>query len=123
MWRVLIVDDERLFGEALRDFLSDTYEVELTTTVATTLARLRDGAPFDVILCDVQLPDGTAMQIYEALRAADAMRGFVFVSGGTDDPDVRALVASGRHPVLVKPFDLDTLPALIERQASLARLG
>jgi DNA-binding NarL/FixJ family response regulator len=86
---------------------------------------LREDASFEVILCDVQLPDGTAATIFAAYCAQWPERAhrFVFLSGGTDDPLVRSLVASGKHPVLRKPFDLDALPALIEQQASVVRIG
>ena len=119
--RVLVVEDERLLGEAMCELLGDDHDVELATTVSAANRRLREDAGFEVILCDVQLPDGTAAQIYDAYCAVwpERARRFVFLSGGTDDPAVRALFAAGKHPVLRKPFDLDVLPAIIERQASL----
>jgi DNA-binding response OmpR family regulator len=121
--RVMIVEDERLLGEAMCELLGDDHDVELTTTVAAAIRRLRDDASFEVILCDVQLPDGTAAQIFADYCAVwpDRQRRFVFLSGGTDDPEVRRLLVAGTHRVLRKPFDLDELPIVIERQASLAR--
>lgn len=121
----MIVEDERLLGEAMVELLGDDHDVELASSVATAIRRLCEDARFEVILCDVQLPDGTAADIYEAYRAAwpERAQRFAFVSGGTDDPRVRPLLDSGRHPVLRKPVDLDALPAMIERLASLAGLG
>jgi CheY-like chemotaxis protein len=123
--RVLIVEDERLLGEALCELLGDDHDVELATTVAAAIKVLREDPSFEVILCDVQLPDGTAVQVYDDYCTAwpDRTRRFVFLSGGSDDGEVRQLIASGRHQVLRKPFDLDALPSVIERQASLAGLG
>lgn len=123
--RVLVVEDERLLGEAICDLLGDEFDVELATTVAKASARLREDPSFEVILCDAQLPDGTALEIYEAYRAMwpERVQRFVFVSGGTDDGSLRALLTSGRHRVLTKPFDIDALPALVAEQVSLARFG
>ncbi|HEU4615300.1 MAG TPA: hypothetical protein VFS15_24570, partial [Kofleriaceae bacterium] len=59
--RVLVVEDERLLGEAICDLLGDEFDVELATTVAKASARLREDPSFEVILCDAQLPDGTAL--------------------------------------------------------------
>jgi DNA-binding response OmpR family regulator len=121
---VLIVEDERLLGEAMCDFLGDFYRADLVTTVAAAVQRLRDDPSIEIILCDVGLPDGTAAHVFAAYCAAWPDRGnrFVFLSGGTNDPSVRDLLATQRYPVVRKPFDLDDLPALIERQASLAGL-
>ena len=118
--RVLIVEDERLLGEAMCEFLGDDHDVELTSTVAGAIARLSADPSFEVILCDAQLPDGTAAQIYASYCVLWPERAgrFVFLSGGTDDAAVRELLSTGRHTVLRKPFDLDLLPALIDRQAS-----
>ncbi len=118
--RVLVIDDERLLAEALCDVLSDDHDVELATTVAAAVRRLREDPGFEVVLCDVMLPDGTAVDIHRAYRAAFPGREhrMVFITGGTDDPQLRAIVAAGRHEVLRKPFDLDKLAALIERVAA-----
>lgn len=123
--RVLVVEDERLLGEAICELLEEEFDVELSTTVASANTRLREDPSFEVILCDAQLPDGTALEIFEAYSARwpERMQRFVFVSGGTDDGPLRALLTSGRHRVLIKPFDIDVLPALVAEQVSLARLG
>jgi DNA-binding NtrC family response regulator len=120
--RVLVIEDERLLGEVMCELLGDDHDVELASTVAAANKRLREDGSFEVILCDVQLPDGTAAQIYDAYCAVWPERAtrFIFLSGGTDDQAVRSLFA--KHPVLRKPFDLDALPALIERHASLVRI-
>jgi DNA-binding NarL/FixJ family response regulator len=123
--RVLIVEDERLLGEAMTEFLGDDHDVELVTTVAAAIRRLRDDASFEVVLCDAQLPDGNAAQIFDDYCGAWPQRAnrFVFVTGGSDGGPVRDLLASGRHRVVRKPFDLDAVSALITTVASLARLG
>jgi DNA-binding response OmpR family regulator len=107
--RVLIVDDERLLREAMCDLLSDTCDVEAVGSVAAAQRRLADGgSDFDVVLCDVQLPDGTAGDVRQALRGATRL---VMVTGG-GEPLARRL--GGDAPVLHKPFDLDELPALLD---------
>lgn len=107
--RVLIVDDERLLREAMCDLLSDTCDVEGVGSVAAAQRRLaEDGRGFDVVVCDVQLPDGTARDVRRALRGATRM---VMVTGGGE---TLARRLGGDGPVLNKPFDLDELPALLD---------
>ncbi len=119
--RVLIVDDERLLAEALREVLSDDHDVEVASTAGQAIRRLQADAGIEVVLCDVQLPDGTALDVLAAYRAAwpGRERRLVFVTGGgAQQPGIRAALATGAHRLLAKPFDLDDVPALIEAVAS-----
>lgn len=107
--RVLIVDDERLLREAMCDLLSDSWDVEGVGSVAAARRRLaEDGRGFDVVLCDVQLPDGTAGDVRHALRGETRL---VMITGGGE---LLARRLGGDGPVLNKPFDLDRLPALLD---------
>ncbi|MDX2089748.1 MAG: response regulator [Kofleriaceae bacterium] len=117
--RVLIVEDERLLGEALCELISTDHDAELATTVAVALARLRTDPDIEVILCDVLLPDGSAADVYREYSAhwPGRERRIVFVTGGVEDPGLQQLLDSGRNRVLKKPFDLNVLPSLIEAVA------
>jgi DNA-binding NtrC family response regulator len=114
--RVLIVDDERVLAEAMRELLSDDHDVEVATTTAQAIGMIRADGGYEVVLCDVLLADGTALDVLAAYRAAwpGRERRLAFVTGGGDHAAIRDAVASGRHRLLKKPFDLDELPALIE---------
>jgi DNA-binding response OmpR family regulator len=106
-WRVLIVDDERLLREAMCDVLGDVHQVEGVGSVAAARQRLAADDAYDVVLCDVLLPDGSAADVCAALRGNTRL---VLVTGGDED---HARRMCGDRPVLKKPFDLDELPALI----------
>jgi len=112
-WRVLIVDDEPLLARAMCAVLGDHHDVEYASSVAAARRRLGEDGGFDVVLCDVQLPDGNAGEVLDAFRAANPGGGgrFVMVTGG-DEAFARRLTG-GDGPVLCKPFDLDQLPALL----------
>ena len=58
--RVLVVDDEELVGRVIRRALSVAHDVTVTTSAAQALAALDAGPPFDLILCDVMLPETSA---------------------------------------------------------------
>jgi len=117
--RVLFVDDERLLTAAVGDILSEHHDVVIASTAADAIRRVQEDGGFDVVLCDVQLTDGTALDVHAAYRAAWPGREhrLVLVTGGTDLPGVRALIDGGQ-PVLLKPFDPDELAVLIDRLAS-----
>lgn len=104
---MLIVDDEPLLLVAMADVLGDVYDIVTAASVAAAVQAL-EGARFDAVLSDVQLPDGTAA----AVRAAIGDARLILLTGGTT---YEANRIAGVAPVIEKPFDIDELPAQIAR--------
>jgi CheY-like chemotaxis protein len=68
-------------------------------------------ADFDLILCDLTMPEITGMDVYaHATRArADIGQRFVFMTGGTFSPRARDFLDQVPNERLDKPFDLQTV--------------
>jgi PAS domain S-box-containing protein len=115
--RVLVVDDERLVGEAIARTLSEENEVEVVTEAQEALARIARGDRFDVILCDLMMPVMTGMDLYaEIVRVAPKLVGrLVFMTGGAFTSRARAFLESVVNPCLEKPLDMSKLRSLIAR--------
>jgi len=117
--RVLAIDDEALLLKAYRRMLGDAHE--LTTALGGTEAmRLfeRDTA-FDVVLCDLQMPEMSGMEVHAAVRErypALADR-FIFVTGGAFSSDARKFLEEAVSAVIQKPFRVEDMMALIDRTA------
>jgi CheY-like chemotaxis protein len=69
---------------------------------------------WDLVLCDLLLPDGTGQEVHEhATRRSRALAGrFVFVTGGAPLPELRAYVLASGCEVILKPF---TQAIMVER--------
>lgn len=114
--RLLLVEDDPRMAVALAAGLGESAEIVAAHTGADALAKLASGQ-FDLILCDLSLPDISGIDVYE--RAPAALREkFVFMSGGAKDERARAFLAA--HPRLDKPFRLDQLEALLTSPAGRA---
>jgi CheY-like chemotaxis protein len=115
--RMLVVDDHRYVGEALERALSHLADVESTTDARAVLDRLSSGERWDVILCDLSMPDTSGMDLYrEALRVApDAASTIVFMTAGAFTPRARAFLDGVRNPCLEKPLDMGKLRSLVTR--------
>jgi CheY-like chemotaxis protein len=115
--RVLVIDDERLVGEAIARALSDDGDVEVETEAQQALARIAAGERYDLVLCDLMMPVMTGMDLYaEVVRVAPRLAGrFVFMTGGAFTPRARAFVASVVNPCLEKPLDMGKLRRLIAK--------
>jgi CheY-like chemotaxis protein len=68
----------------------------------------------DLLLCDLQLPDGTGWQLMEQLNAAKPVRG-ILTSGHCASADIARSKAAGFLEHLIKPYPVDELDALLER--------
>lgn len=117
--RVLVVDDEASVGRAIESTLGQLHELVVVADGRAALDRLREDPTFDVVLCDVMMPDFDGIQLYdEVARATPALaERFVFMSGGAFTPRTRAFLAASKNPRIEKPFNVVQLAAVIERAA------
>ncbi len=118
--RVLVVDDEVAIGRTLAIGLADEFEVSTATSGRLALELLARDARFDVVLCDLMMPDISGMDVYErvAEQAPALASRFVFVTGGAFTERSRTFVERVGAPVLEKPFDLATLSTLLRERAA-----
>jgi CheY-like chemotaxis protein len=113
--RVLVVDDEPALAAALARSIERDHEVVALSSGREALELLRRDPSFDVILCDLVMPQVTGMDVYEELRRADPGLAdrVIFMTGGTFTSRTRDFLGRVSNPALDKPFDLSTLSALL----------
>ena len=110
--RLLLLEDDPGLGAGLRDYLlADGHVVDWCQRLAA-VAPLRD-EPYDALLVDWQLPDGSGLDWVRALRSrGDATPVLVMTARDLLNDRVRGLDA-GADDYLVKPFDPEELSARI----------
>jgi len=115
--RILIVDDEPFVLSALEQTLEAEHDVVLARSGRDALDQIAADAGFDLVLCDLMMPEMTGMDLHDALvRTAPAVaERTVFMTGGAFTGRAREFLAQTRHPTVEKPFDTDELLALIRR--------
>lgn len=89
------------------------HAVETADSVQGGLALLR-GQDFDLILCDIGLPDGTGIDLLAEARKFSATPAIALSGSGTEE-DVARSEQAGFAAHLTKPVDIGRLEALIER--------
>jgi DNA-binding response OmpR family regulator len=104
---VLVVeDDEGIATQLVRGLTRGGYRVEHVTTGAKALAH----AVPDVVLLDLELPDGDGVTVCRKLREGSSVAIIVVTAYGEESDRVNALDA-GADDYLVKPFGLAELQA------------
>ena len=114
--RVLIIDDVPAFGRSIARALED-HEVTVVTRADDAFARLQADPAYDVILCDLLMPEVGGRGVFDRLHAEwpELVSRVIFMTGGAFTPESRELCESAPQTVLTKPFSLDELRAAIDR--------
>lgn len=105
--RILFVEDHRDTATVMASILESAgYEVRVAGSIASALALA--GQPFEVLVSDIGLPDGSGIELMRRLRArgdipAIALSGY----GGARDLELSGTAGFRHH--LVKPIDPDEL--------------
>ncbi|QSQ27773.1 response regulator [Pyxidicoccus parkwayensis] len=103
--RVLAVDDEPRVLDLLRRMLRG-HELVTAANGREALERLREDARFDLILCDLLMPELTGIDVYQAVRESwpGLQDRIAFITGGAFTPETQRFVEQTRNPLLTKPF-------------------
>nr|WP_255662680.1 ATP-binding protein [Myxococcus sp. RHSTA-1-4] len=121
--RLLVLDDEPLVARGVARILAGEYVAESTSSAQEALERLSHGERFDLMLCDVMMPEMSGAAFFERLAevAPDQRERVVFITGGAFTPEARAFLESlppGR--CFFKPLAADVLRALVREQLARA---
>ncbi|MGA2226648.1 MAG: sigma-54 dependent transcriptional regulator [Syntrophobacteraceae bacterium] len=110
--RIAIVDDEVTVCRRLSQALSrDGYEVEAFTTGRSFLERIQEGA-FDIVFCDLRLPDTSGMEILARCKAVRSETEVIIITGyGTIDGAIEAIKEGAWH-YATKPLKLNEIRVL-----------
>jgi len=113
--RMLFIDDEAAVGRSLELLLAPEVEVVAVTRATDALTRLAAGEEFDVVVCDLMMPQHTGMELYDELaRIAPAyLPRTLFVTGGAFTPQAREFLGRVKRPLLEKPFTEQQLRSAI----------
>jgi CheY-like chemotaxis protein len=115
--RLLIVDDDERVARTLAKTLLSDHDVEIFVDPRAAVHRVLRGEPFDILFCDLMMPEMTGMDLHAVLagEVPEQAARIVFVTGGAFTPAARDFVASIPNAVLEKPFDKEAIDAVLAR--------
>ena len=120
--RVVVLDDEPLVAEAVRRALQRNHDVTVFGSAADALRVLETDRGYDVIICDMMMPQMTGVDFYAALRgfAPEYLDRIVFLTGGAFSEAAGAFLDRVSNACVEKPFNARELRALVDRRVSAA---
>ena len=108
MRRILIIDDDKELSDITKDMLSDyEYEVDQAYSIEEAYEVLTNGI-YDVILLDINLPDGEGYEVCRELRKVSTVP-VIFASARTSVDDRVTGFEEGGDDYLPKPYSMKEL--------------
>jgi CheY-like chemotaxis protein len=121
--RILVVDDDAMVAGAVARILSPPHDVETESSPRAALSRIGDGQRFDLVLCDLMMPEMSGMDFLEALERADRAlaRRLIFITGGAFTARAREFLERSPNLTLEKPFSPPELRDVVARALATPR--
>jgi|SRR5687767_5430780 len=112
---VLVVDDEALIRWSLAEMLGERgYSVTEAGDGRTATAAIENAAePFDVVLLDYRLPDSADLRLLEKVRRLAPTSQVIMITAHNSPELAQGAAALGAFRVISKPFEVESLAALV----------
>ena len=115
---VLIVDDFATMRRILKNILTqigftNIYEADHGKNALKVLKNQK----IDLIMCDWNMPEMTGLDLLNAVRADEALKGipFVMVTAEAQKENIIQAVQAGVNNYVVKPFTTETITQKLEK--------
>ena len=116
MKRILLVEDDTALGQGIRLALAHGgARVELCAAVSQARSLLSD-ADFDLLILDINLPDGSGLNLLRELRSRQIETPAILLTANDLETDIVTGLESGADDYITKPFSLAVLRARVNAQ-------
>ena len=113
--RILVVDDEKSLREFLTILLEqEGYDVTTADSVATGIERI-SGESFDLVMCDLKLPDGSGLEVLGEARIRQVESPFIIITAHTTPQHALEALRAGAAEYLSKPFNVEDLKLILTK--------
>jgi two-component system response regulator PilR (NtrC family) len=114
--RLLVVDDEASLREMLGLLLRrHGYTVELAEGQRRAFELLNARGPFDVVVTDLSMPDGSGMGVLQETRRLDDAAQVIMITAYATTTQAVQAMREGAYDYIKKPFKNDELIAVVEK--------
>lgn len=115
--RILIIDDEADLRRTFARMLERDHQVSTVGSAREAEALITAGTRFDIVLCDLMMPEVTGMDLYSELGhlVPEQAARMAFITGGAFTDRARAFLDQAGIAAIEKPFDAATLRRFVQR--------
>jgi len=118
---VLVLDDEPVVGERLKEYLDKRgLAVETFTDSAKALGRMKEKS-FDVIVSDIKMAGASGIDVLLEVKEKEYSSEVILITGYGSFESLRAAEAVGAYDYICKPFKAEDVYKKITKAAAKAR--
>lgn len=116
MNHILLLEDDATLGQGIR-FALENSEVCVTLCPALSQARRQlSGQDYDLLILDVNLPDGSGLELLGEVRRAGSRVPVILLTANDMEADIVVGLESGADDYVTKPFSLAVLRVRVNTQ-------
>ncbi len=114
--RILVVDDEPLLGQTLSFAFSGKHDMVLASSGREALLRLEENPAFDLVLCDLMMPDVSGSKVFETVERThpELVPRFAFMTGGAFTDKAQEFLERYHGHCIDKPFTISDVERLLD---------
>ncbi len=122
--RILVIDDEEIICNLLKDTLTDEgYQVEAVTGSTEGLGKLVRGEPFDIVITDIRMPKKDGMQVLREAKERVPDLIVIIITGYPSIETIRESSACNAFDYITKPLDPDVVSDCVKRSLNTRKLS
>ena len=120
--RILVVDDEPVVRESLRDwFTNDGFPVDMAADAHEALQKLQESS-WDILLTDVKMPGMDGLELQQKVKQIDPDITVIIMTAYASVDSAMQAIKEGAYDYVTKPLDPDDLQQIIDRASEHRRL-
>ncbi len=109
MKRILLIDDEKILRESMADVIEAIgHQVESYPSINSAMLNA-DLALFDIIICDIGLPEEDAFTFIKTIKESFTQHRFILLSAFSEEENIQKGLEGGADDYLVKPPSIEDL--------------
>ncbi len=113
--RILIVDDNDIFCESIRDILRDENTDVLTANTGKDGLKICQDTKIDVVILDQKLPDAEGVSLCPSILKQNDQTKIIFVTAYPSFSNAVEAIKVGAHDYLSKPFEMAELELTVKQ--------
>ncbi len=119
---VLVVDDEEVVREMLKDVLSEAgYNVWTACNGLEALEKMRE-TDFHIVITDIRMPGMDGVEVTRKFKLANSDTTVIAITGYASVDSAIKILKEGAYDYITKPFNIDEIKIVVGRAAERQKL-
>lgn len=115
MEKILIIDDDKAFGQTLKIFLSDSFpKVHFVTSGEEGVDYVKKEIP-DVVITDLRMPNMDGLEVLKQIKDIDSSIAVIIITAFDETDSIIKAMQLGAFDFFEKSFDLKRIKIIVKK--------